>query len=105
MTVTVVLLRTSPTEKKDYPAIYFAANEGGIKAYSVLTSEVKAVVRSNESCYGIAFDSFHNKIYWSTYMGHKIYRANVDGSQGETVLSMDEGKYFSPVIHILAYFI
>ena len=91
---------SSPAEKID-PGIYFASALDGILSYSILTSQVNTIVSSNESCYGIAFDSIHQKIYWSTYSGPKIYRANVDGSHVETVLSTRQCKYGIAFFEIL----
>lgn len=83
--------------------IYFATENGGIMAYSTLTSQVTTIVTSNETCWGIAYDSVHHKIYWSTRKERKIYRTNLNGSLVETILSTDQCKCFSIFIGILVF--
>ena len=73
------------------PIIYFATWGGGIKAYS--GSQVRTIVKSNESCYAVTYDSIQKKIYWSTYEQSKTYRANVDGSDVEIILNLNKSKF------------
>ena len=75
------------TALKPEPAVYFATLGGGIKAYSTMDSKGSTVVSSTEGCEGVTFDSVRIKIYWSTWKGGKIYRANVDGSEVEQYFS------------------
>ena len=84
---------TSVKEGKAEPVIYFAAWVGGIMTYSPLKSEVKKIVGGWESCYGIAYDPITEKIYWSTNVERKIYRATTNGSQVETVFNATQCKY------------
>lgn len=72
------------------PKIYFAAWEGGVRAYSGLNSEAKTVVNSSERIIGIVYDSIRDKIYWSTPSTCRIYRANLDGTGVETVLDTNQ---------------
>ena len=72
------------------PSIFMATSGDGIKAYSVFTSEMKTVVRSRQSIYGIAYDSGSDKIYWCG--NSNVFRGNRDGGQVETVLETSECK-------------
>ena len=63
-----------------------------MKAYSVETMETSMIVSSIENLWAVAVDSMASKIYFSSNNG-KIYRANMDGSDQETVLNTDQCKF------------
>ena len=90
---------------KDHgPFIYFTTLDGeikagGINAYSVSTSEVRTIVSSNESCYAIAYDSIRNKIYWSTYSHHTVYRSSPDGTEVELVFNVTGRECFEILLN------
>ena len=71
-------------------SIYFATGFGGLKAYSMETLQTSTIVNSSEELYGVAYDSVARKVYFSS--NTKIYRANMDGTNQETVLSTTQCK-------------
>ena len=73
------------------PSIYFATDGGGLKDYSLETLETSTTDTSSEYLYAVAYDSIASKVYFSSNE-NKIYRANMDGSNGETVLSTNQCK-------------
>ena len=75
--------------ENDPPSIYFATREG-VKRYSLGTDVVETVADSSEGIDGVAFDWVRNKIYWSS--GHKVFRADKNGTEVETVLGTRKCK-------------
>ena len=73
--------------------IYFGTYNGGIKALSLATYTVTTVVDSDVEFRGVAYDSIHNKLYYSRYSN--IHRANLDGSEMETLESNVNGELTS----------
>ena len=65
--------------------IFFTTWGVGIQSYSLGTSTVSTVVKSDVNFDSIAYDSINNKIYYGSYNPAQIYRANVDGSRAETL--------------------
>ena len=84
------------------PTIFFTS-AGGLKAYSLVTSQVKTIGSLGNFAYGVAYDPNGDKIYWSdnlvawTYgwdtAKYAIFRANRDGTELETVLDTKECKH------------
>ena len=67
------------------PAIYFASDGSGLKAYSVATSQTTSIISDRTTVYGVAYDSLRDRIYWSGR--YTINRSDKDGSNEETVFS------------------
>ena len=65
---------------------------GQLEAYSLKTSQVSKIasINDDDSLYGVAYDSMANKVYFCSKS--KIYRANLDGTAMETVLSTTQCK-------------
>ena len=62
-----------------------------MKTYSLGTSETSTIISSkNESIVAVAYDSAASKLYFSSPLN--IYRANLDGSNQETILSTRQCK-------------
>ena len=76
-------------DPKSKPSIYFGTTRG-LNAYSLETLQTNKIVNSGEWLYGVTYDSIASKVYFSSF--YKIYRANLDGSHLETVLSTSECK-------------
>ena len=71
-------------------------------AYSLETSNVTSVLRSSEYLNNIVYDPWAEKIYCTTY--GKIYRANLDGTDIETVWRNSECKLVFKLNHVRKVF-
>ena len=57
--------------------IFFAMEGGSVRGYSDLTSDVRFVASNAENVEGLAWDSRHRQIYYTT--SGKIYRRGLFG--------------------------
>ena len=79
------------------PTIYFVTAEGGLKSYSVETSETSTVVNTSEALIGVTYDFNRDLVYWSSFIpdnrtASRVYRKQRNGNQATTLLRTDECK-------------
>ena len=87
------------------PSFTLVLMEQDCSPNSVATSQVKNVGSSTGNVLGVTYDFIQDKIYWSAYSGkshagYQIWRANRDGGQVQTLLSMNQCK-----LHLLLSFL